>query len=77
MPRMGGLELLRHLRTEIVDPTLRNAIIFMLTTSDADKDRERAYAHNVAGYLIKSGARGGLKGIAEMLCAYRQVVLFP
>ena len=77
MPQMDGIEFLRRLRTEMPDPKYSNAIVFMLTTSDAEKDRERAYAHHVAGYLVKSNARGGLSGIAEMLHSYRQVVAFP
>jgi len=77
LPQMDGIEVLQQLRSEAMSPKIRNSIVFVLTTSEAQKDRERAYAHNVAGYLVKSGARGGLTGIAEMLRAYRQVVTFP
>ncbi len=77
LPQMDGIEVLQQLRSEAMSPKIRNSIVFVLTTSEAQKDRERAYAHNVAGYLVKSGARGGLSGIVEMLRAYRQVVTFP
>ena len=77
MPQMDGIEVLQQLRAETADPRLRNAIVFVLTTSEAERDRERAYAHNIAGYLVKSEQRGGLTGIAEMLRAYREVVVFP
>jgi CheY-like chemotaxis protein len=74
---MDGIEVLQALRQDTSDAHLRNAIVFVLTTSEAEKDRERAYAHNVAGYLVKSADRGGLTGIAEMLRAFREVVVFP
>ncbi len=77
MPRMDGIEVLQQLRSAESPPELRNTIVFMLTTSEAERDLERAYAHNIAGYLVKSDDRGGLKRVAEMLRAYREVVLFP
>ncbi|GAB4393849.1 MAG: response regulator [Kiloniellaceae bacterium] len=77
MPQMDGIEMLQRLRSETAEPDIRNAIVFILTTSEAERDRERAYAHNIAGYLVKSNDRGGLQAIAEMLRCYREVVVFP
>lgn len=77
MPKMDGLELLRVLRSETADPKIRNAIVFVLSTSEAERDLDRAYALNVAGYLLKSAEKGGLDAIADMLWSYRQVVIFP
>jgi len=77
MPQMDGIEMLRHLRSQSTEPRLRDAIVFILTTSEAENDRERAYSHNVAGYLVKSAEHGGLLGIAKMLKAYRELVVFP
>lgn len=77
MPRMDGIELLQKLRGANDNPRLRSSIVFMLTTSEAEKDLERAYAHNIAGYLVKSAEKGGLDAIADMLWSYRQVVAFP
>ena len=77
LPRMDGIEVLHKLRNELSDTHLKNAIVFILTTSEAEKDRERAYAHNIAGYLVKSAEKGGLSGIAEMLNAYHEVVVYP
>lgn len=50
MPKMGGIEFLKHLRT---DPDLRTIPVIVLTTSNQDKDRVEAYDLNVAGYILK------------------------
>lgn len=50
MPRMGGIEFLRELRT---DPDLRPIPVIVLTTSDEDRDKVEAYQFNVAGYILK------------------------
>ena len=50
MPRMNGLEFLAELRK---DPAHKNAVVFVLTTSDAPEDRHVAYEHRVAGYIVK------------------------
>jgi CheY-like chemotaxis protein len=77
LPQMDGIELLERLRSEDTNPALRNSIVFVMTTSDALQDRERAYAQHIAGYLMKSNERGGLQAIVELLKAYRHVVVFP
>jgi CheY-like chemotaxis protein len=45
---MGGLEFLDWLRAQ---PSWRNALVFVLTTSEAAGDRREAYDRHVAGYL--------------------------
>ncbi|MCX6291456.1 MAG: response regulator [Bacteroidetes bacterium] len=50
MPKMNGLEFLKELRA---DPVLHNISVFVMTTSNDDKDRFEAYNYNVAGYVIK------------------------
>lgn len=50
MPKMNGIEFLRELR---MDPALRRISVFMLTTSDDDRDKIAAYDLNVAGYILK------------------------
>ena len=50
MPKMTGLELLEKIRE---DDELKSMSIFILTTSDDDCDKYRAYNLNVAGYIVK------------------------
>lgn len=50
MPKMNGLEFLKELRA---DPVLHNISVFIMTTSNDDKDRFEAYNYNVAGYVVK------------------------
>lgn len=74
MPRMNGLEFLRELRG---DPQYCQTIVFMHTTSDDPRDRDLAYAMNVAGYLIKSDRGAGLLDQFSMLRDYLKCVRFP
>ncbi|MCL1474724.1 response regulator [Argonema antarcticum] len=50
MPKMGGIEFLRELRS---DPQLRTIPVIVLTTSNEEKDKLEAYNLNVAGYILK------------------------
>ena len=47
---MGGLEFLQELRA---DDNLRSTPVVVLTTSNQDLDRIKAYNLNVAGYILK------------------------
>ncbi|MBW4550279.1 MAG: response regulator [Aphanocapsa sp. GSE-SYN-MK-11-07L] len=50
MPKMNGIEFLEALRE---DQNLRQIPVVVLTTSNEDRDRLRAYNFHVAGYLLK------------------------
>lgn len=50
MPRMGGLEVLGHIKT---DPELMTIPVFMLTTSQAEEDVLRSYEGHAASYVVK------------------------
>ena len=50
MPRMNGLELLALLKSH---PELRRIPVVILTTSDQDEDKYRAYQLSAAGYMLK------------------------
>ncbi|MEQ9209723.1 MAG: response regulator, partial [Pseudomonadales bacterium] len=51
MPRMSGLEFLEEIRN---DESLHDTVIFVLTTSDDDRDKAKAYEQHIAGYIVKS-----------------------
>ena len=74
MPRMGGLELLAELRE---DPTLHHSIVFITTTSNDDRDKTRAYDHNVAGYILKSKAGTDFTDLVGTLDHYWRIVELP
>lgn len=74
MPRMNGFEFLQSLRA---DPHLREAVVFVLTTSDSDQDRTQAYEENIAGYMTKSSVGPQFKKLAQLLEEYSNAVILP
>lgn len=50
MPKMNGLEFLHEIRQ---DPIFNLMSVFMLTTSEDEQDRYKAFEDNVAGYIVK------------------------
>lgn len=74
MPKMGGLEFLEELRK---DPQLRDTIVFVLTTSDADRDKISAYGKNVAGYVLKSRVGEDFINLVNVIDHYWRYVEFP
>ncbi|MEM6329335.1 MAG: response regulator [Planctomycetota bacterium] len=74
MPRMNGIEFLEELRQDI---ELRPSIVFVLTTSDDDRDKLAAYDKQVAGYMVKSKAGEDFVKLIGMLDHYWRVVEMP
>jgi len=74
MPRMGGLDFLEELRR---DPKLAKSIVFVLTTSDDDRDRTAAYEKHIAGYLLKTDAGRDMENHVPMLDQFLKAVQFP
>lgn len=74
MPRLDGIGLVRAIRA---NPSLQRTIIFMLTTSDSDRDRIAAYNEHVAGYIVKSSAAEQFARLALMLEYYLLIVELP
>ena len=74
MPKLNGHEFLNELRG---DPELDETVVFVLTTSDAEVDRLRAYKRQVAGYILKQKAGDGFVEALKMLEHYWQIVSFP
>jgi CheY-like chemotaxis protein len=50
MPQMNGHEFLKELRS---DPQLKPISVYVMSTSNDDRDRLGAYAQNAAGYIVK------------------------
>lgn len=74
MPRLDGLGLVRRIRG---NQQLQRTIIFMLTTSDNERDRVAAYDAHVAGYIVKSNDPKHFRALAGMLEYYLSIVSPP
>jgi CheY-like chemotaxis protein len=74
LPRMDGLEFLKELRN---DEELKKSVVFIMTTSDADEDKVKAYNLGVAGYILKSNSANAFLKATTLLDTYWRVVEFP
>lgn len=74
MPRVDGFEFLQQLRA---NPSLHDEVVFVLTTSDADTDRMRAYQENIAGYMVKSAVGPQFAKLAQLVASYQSAVRMP
>jgi DNA-binding NarL/FixJ family response regulator len=72
MPKMTGIEFLDVIRE---DDVLKSSIVFVLTTSDDDRDIVASYRRNVEGYIVKADAKESLKEALSSLQAYQWSVL--
>ena len=59
------------------DDKLRDIVVFVLTTSDADSDRSRAYHENIAGYMVKSAVGPQFAKLTSLLDSYSSSVNLP
>ena len=74
MPKMGGLEFLQELRK---DPRFKSLSVFVLTTSDEERDKIAAYNFNIAGYILKPIEFGQFMDTIKILDAYWTLCEFP
>lgn len=74
LPKMNGAEFLEAIRS---DAELRKSVVFVLTTSNAEKDKLAAYSQCVAGYITKSNAGVEFCDLIRMLGSYSQINEFP
>lgn len=74
MPQMNGIEFLHELRE---DRQLHDSIVFVLTTSDADRDKVQAYEKHIAGYLVKSKVGEDFVNLVNMIDHFWRYVEFP
>lgn len=64
MPRLNGHGFLKEVRS---DDELKDATIFIFTSSDKDEDIKSADEYNVAGFIMKSDMRASFEEAAESL----------
>lgn len=62
MPRMNGFELLDEI---IDDPVLSGVPIYILSSSDSDRDKKRAKQYRIRGYVVKPVTEPVLLDIME------------
>ena len=74
MPRMNGMEFLDEIRK---DGTLKDSVIFVLTTSTAEQDIWQAYQRNIAGYIVKENVGEEFLSAISLLDMYWRIVEFP
>jgi len=74
MPRMNGIEFLGELKR---DEDLKKSIVFIMTTSDTDEDKVKAYNLGVAGYICKTNPANAFMEATSLLDTYWRVVEFP
>jgi len=74
MPRMNGIDCMKEIRA---DKSLRQTVIFALSTSKDEKDKIKAYDCNVAGYIFKSDIGDEFVKAMQRLDHYLRVVELP
>jgi CheY-like chemotaxis protein len=74
LPRLDGLSLVRKIRA---NKELQRSVIFILTTSDSDRDLTAAYDAHVAGYIIKSSIGDQFSRVAKMIEYYLSIISLP
>ncbi|MEX2286315.1 MAG: response regulator [Planctomycetaceae bacterium] len=67
LPRMDGHEVLRTLKA---DGDLRMIPVVVLTTSDAEEDRRKAYSLHANSYLVKPTDFGNFRQMIGALTSY-------
>jgi CheY-like chemotaxis protein len=74
LPRVNGIEFLQALRQ---DASLKQSIVFVLTTSNREEDKIAAYNEQIAGYFLKSGRNEEFVGFISLLDIYTELIQFP
>ena len=67
LPKLDGHEVLQRVKE---DPALRDIPVVILTTSDAETDRARAYLHHANSYLVKPVDFEKFRQMVQELCLY-------
>jgi len=67
MPRLSGFDVLGWLQKH---PTLKRLPVAVFTSSNIDKDVDRAYDLGANSYIVKPGSLNGYAGLMETLHKY-------
>ena len=74
MPRMNGIEFLQEIRS---DENLRHLLVYVITTSNDEKDKAQAFRYNVAGYILKPVNLESFKEVLSALKNFWNICEFP
>ncbi len=74
MPKMNGIEFLKIIRN---DPVLKPLLVFVLTSSNEERDKVEAFQLNVAGYIVKPVALESFTQAISILNFYWALLEFP
>lgn len=74
MPGLNGHELMEDVRK---DSALRKTLFFVLSSSDQQKDLERAYRNGALGYIVKGPSSEAISGCAALIKAYCASISLP
>lgn len=74
MPRMNGIDFLKEIRK---DSTFNKVLVFVLTSSQNEKDILLSHDLNIAGYLVKSTDLSDLVEVIEHLLNYINTIQLP
>jgi len=67
MPRLSGFDVLERIKS---DPSLRRLPVAVFSSSNVDKDVDRAYDLGANSYIVKPGSLGGYTEFIETLHRY-------
>jgi CheY-like chemotaxis protein len=67
LPKMNGHEVLAEIKRQ---PELRLIPVVIMTTSDTETDREKAYEHRANSYVVKPVNYEKFRQLVDDLCLY-------
>jgi CheY-like chemotaxis protein len=74
LPRVNGLEVLRHLREQ---PICQHLPVVMLTSSNEERDVQMAYQHHANSYIVKPVSFDKLIDVATQIELYWCLINHP
>lgn len=76
LPGIDGVAFMEELRSD-ADSRLRDAVVFVLTTSEDPRDKAAAYRHRAAGFISKSTLGVDYSTLAELIDRFKALVQLP